>query len=294
MGVRGAVELRDHAALVPLTEQSAEVWRVQASGAFEKSRTARVLMETSSLEEAEGALMAIGRPSEIEYERRKATRLRDAPGVGEVEQILSQRLTDIEEAAAARGADFITFRRLAELLEMPATTISELRQQLARRAPRRYLPPLWATRQPPEPRPAEVTTIRATPGIPLDPASPHLTGPATRSRPEPPPSTVTVSRSVTLRNADHGRRVVAAEGATIDVSLAEQFAHYYWTRIASSDPGVLAPVDVRIDAEGRSLGTFRAQSPGEATLSATHKAPPYSRRPDFLWQIAVEVRGGHR
>lgn len=290
MGIRGAVELRDHGALVPLTERSAEVWRVHASSAFEKSLTARALVGTASLEEAESALIAIGRPSEIEYERRKARRLPDEREMSNINEIVSQRLTDIEDRAAARGADYITFRRLAELLGLRATSISELRQYLALRGPRRYLPPLWATRQPAERQPAEARTIRATSGVPLQPVVPHMTRPTSHPPAEPPPLTVTATHSIVLRNADRGRHVIAGEGATINVCLAEESARYYWTKVTTSDPGVLAPVDVRIDAEGRSLGAFRAQSVGQATLAATKKAPPYSRSPDFLWQVTVGVR----
>jgi hypothetical protein len=73
-----------------------------------------------------------------------------------------------------------------------------------------------------------------------------------------------------LTNADSGRTVSAAPGATIEVALRQEPGHTPWGHPLSSDPGVLQPtVDVgATSVVGVTLARFRAVGAGRADLSA--------------------------
>jgi hypothetical protein len=143
LGVRGRAELRDHGAPVALTDHSPEMWRLALPQVMSINRIAQALLDTESLADAEAALLGLGRHSEIDYERTKAEWLATlAPN--ELHTSLSHRLRSIEDAAATRGADFITVRRLTELLQLRGEAISQLASELRQRSSARYLAPLWA------------------------------------------------------------------------------------------------------------------------------------------------------
>ena len=117
-GVRGRVEVRDAGDLVELSEAVAAVFAVEAR------RTARTtpasqLVETVSLEEADAAIRAATKRSEIEYEACKATRNRDRAGHVPRHDDLSA-LDRLTVESCRRGADFVSTRRLAELLGVAA------------------------------------------------------------------------------------------------------------------------------------------------------------------------------
>jgi hypothetical protein len=84
--------------------------------------------------------------SGLDYERRKAT-------AGRQTADKQASLPDLIDAAhrycadaARRGVDFVTFRRLAEVLGIGAPESSGLRQRFIALEPEHYTPPLWAVR----------------------------------------------------------------------------------------------------------------------------------------------------
>jgi hypothetical protein len=138
------VEIRDQGTPVGLTTHSAEVWRLTALGVLGVNGIAREVLGTSSLDQAEGAMTATGRPSELEYERLKAGRLPARREPPDVAATIKAWLVETQASVAVRGIDFVTLRRLAELLQLPYQALPSLWSQLRLQNPRAYLPPLWA------------------------------------------------------------------------------------------------------------------------------------------------------
>lgn len=161
LGVRGMVEIRDQGIPVALTTHSAEVWRLNARDVFHVNGIAREVLGTSSLDQAESAMRAIGRPSELEYERVKAGHTTAQVEPSDVAEIIEGRLPEVQARVAAREVDFVTLRRLAELLHLPHLTLPSLWGQLRAVNPRGYLPPLWAVHRGAEELLAQVGSDRA-------------------------------------------------------------------------------------------------------------------------------------
>ena len=77
-GTRGTAEIRDQGFPVVLSDHTPDVHALPAQRVLRFNGIAQRLQPTRSLQEAEAALLATGRPSEIDYERRKAKQLGDA------------------------------------------------------------------------------------------------------------------------------------------------------------------------------------------------------------------------
>ena len=71
-GVRGTAEIRDQGFPVVLSDRTSEVHTLPAQRIADINHIAQQLRGTLSLHDAEAALRATGRQSEIDYERRKA------------------------------------------------------------------------------------------------------------------------------------------------------------------------------------------------------------------------------
>jgi predicted secreted protein len=99
----------------------------------------------------------------------------------------------------------------------------------------------------------------------------------------------------TLTDADSGRTVQLQKGQRISVTLHEAPGYTPWSRLATSDGGVLLPVvDTRAAAvRGVTLGSFLAMAPGSArvTSSATQDCPQGSTcsGPAQAWTVTVQV-----
>jgi hypothetical protein len=118
-GRRGSVEVRDAGDQIALTDATASIFAVDLHRVLD-SLPASDLTRTQSLAEAEAIIRQTTGISEISYETQKARNLnrRDVhtPSVAD--------LLDVDhhaQAAALRGSEFISMRRLAELLH--ATTL---------------------------------------------------------------------------------------------------------------------------------------------------------------------------
>jgi hypothetical protein len=130
-GLRGTAEIRDHAAAVPLTEVSPAVYRVPASAAIHGSPVAKTLADTTNLEQANDAVRTLVGRSELDYEREKAQRLADTPCRWPDD--LDGAIRRAAEEARQRGADYLTPRRLAELLGLRSDHATRLYDHLADR-----------------------------------------------------------------------------------------------------------------------------------------------------------------
>jgi len=151
-GARGTAEVRDSGLPVPLTDHSPNVYRLTYAQALAVNPLAQALRHATSLEEAERITGALCGFSELDYERAKATALREAgsrarhePHAVTIED-LGHQARIYEHNAAGRGIDYLTFRRLAEALGVSTATAGHLRTHLITTRPAHYLPPIWATR----------------------------------------------------------------------------------------------------------------------------------------------------
>lgn len=146
-GVRGLVEMRDAGSQVPLDEKTSAVFALDARKAA-AGGPASALQRTNSLALAESLTRQLTGTSEIDYERRKAGRLHRAE-YGLPRPADLARVDGFVREAAERGADFLTARRLAELLGFGEwRQLTELRHLLASERAAAYRPPVLATSSP--------------------------------------------------------------------------------------------------------------------------------------------------
>ena len=143
-GRRGRVEVRDAGDHIELTATTPALFAVNAKAAVQTTPGGQ-LTDTRSLDEAENIIRDTTGLSEIRYENEKAARLRN-------HQAHFPTLDDLPEIdqhaqrAHQHGADFISLRRLSELLD--ATTLNAfmtLSTLLAAKRPNHYEPSLYRT-----------------------------------------------------------------------------------------------------------------------------------------------------
>ncbi|MDQ3274943.1 MAG: DUF1152 domain-containing protein [Actinomycetota bacterium] len=143
-GRRGRVEVRDAGDHIELTETTPALFAVDAKAA-PKVTPAGQLTHSRSLADAEAITNDATGISEIRYETDKATRLRTRrahyPAPDDLPEIDRQA-----RHAHEHGADFISVRRLSELLGASTLdTFETLSALLANRRPNRYEPSLYRT-----------------------------------------------------------------------------------------------------------------------------------------------------
>ncbi|MGH3906696.1 MAG: DUF1152 domain-containing protein [Pseudonocardiaceae bacterium] len=143
-GRRGRVEVRDAGDHIELTDTTPALFTVDAKAARGVT-PAGLLIDSRSLAEAEAITSDATGISEIRYETDKATRLRTRrahyPTPDDLPEIDRQA-----HHAHERGADFISVRRLSELLGASTLdTFEALSALLAAQRPNRYEPSLYRT-----------------------------------------------------------------------------------------------------------------------------------------------------
>jgi hypothetical protein len=143
-GARGVAEVRDAGSCVRLTHKTPSVYAVGTRDLL-AAGPASALCATESLADANSVVSRLTGVSEIDYETRKAVRQHGNPS-------REPRIDDLVKVdayaaeARARGVDFISVRRIAELLG--ATSMSDmtaLRQLLAAARRGQYEPPVYRT-----------------------------------------------------------------------------------------------------------------------------------------------------
>lgn len=143
-GIRGLVEVRDAGDHVELTNATTMISAVEVKQAAEITPAA-ALTDTQSLKEAEQIIRNITGISEIAYETKKAGR-RAGRQVHDPTTADLPIIDNYADDARARGADFISVRRLSEQLgatTLPAfATLSDL---LLKHRPACYEPSLYRT-----------------------------------------------------------------------------------------------------------------------------------------------------
>ena len=116
IGIEGKAEIRDSAALVPLGAASADLLVASCGAILANNSVASSLAPTRSFAEAEQVTRAICGRTELDHERAKAAaakhQVRDDPPSDEIRR----RIEAYRSAAARRGADLVSFRRLTEAI----------------------------------------------------------------------------------------------------------------------------------------------------------------------------------
>lgn len=143
-GRRGHVEIRDAGDHIELTTATPTLFAVAANNALPTTPAAQ-LTDSPSLTDAETIIHKATGISEIRYETTKAARLHNRPA----HIPTPHDLPDIDrhaQHAHQHGADFITVRRLSELLGATTLdTFAALSTLLATTRPNHYEPTLYHT-----------------------------------------------------------------------------------------------------------------------------------------------------
>ncbi len=146
-GHRGLVEVRDAGDQVTLTTATTALFAANAKSALEVAPAAH-LLDTQSLAQAEAVVRRITGISEIRYETEKATKRRDQP----VHTPARSDLPIIDthaRGARTRGAQYISMRRLAELIHASSLdAYAELCDLLAEERPYSFQPSVYRTKGP--------------------------------------------------------------------------------------------------------------------------------------------------
>jgi hypothetical protein len=140
-GIRGRVEGRDAGGQVHLTDDTPAVYALDAYKAAARSPAA-ALHGTTTLSEAAEVTGRLTGVSEMNYETEKAERMRLRPERSPNRADLPA-IDHHADRAAARGTDYVTIRRLAELLGVTTSGgLAALRRLLAETRADRYPAPL--------------------------------------------------------------------------------------------------------------------------------------------------------
>jgi hypothetical protein len=163
LGARGWVEIRGAGLAVRLTDHSSEIYRLEHPAVMTTNQVAQAVMGTRSLAEAEEATTAAAGLSEIEEERHKAAGM--VPGSGHPVldlPAIMDRLYRHAARAANRGIDYLTLRRIGEVLGLTADELPRLGDQLRQGRSLPYFPPLWPVGEEQRPRAAELPSAAAS------------------------------------------------------------------------------------------------------------------------------------
>ncbi|MFV8188150.1 DUF1152 domain-containing protein [Streptomyces sp. AF1B] len=149
-GVRGTCEVRDAGLPVPLTDEGPAVHQVDLDEALSRNELACAVVTTTTLDEVETHSREICGYSEIDYERNKATWLKDQPPTELNSTAILAELEQFEAQARDRGVTHTTFRHITEALNLNGTQRQDLRELLINSRPEQYDAPLWRITTRPE------------------------------------------------------------------------------------------------------------------------------------------------
>ena len=147
LGYEGNVEMRGAGLTVRLNEDSAYMHAFRYENVFGRNGIAQAVLDTESLRSAERIVRARGGQSEIDIEREVLRRrqLDVAYRHPQVDlELLEAQFLAYSDAAWERGTSYLTLRRVAEVLNTPASVFRRVRAHLHRRHSRALDPPVWS------------------------------------------------------------------------------------------------------------------------------------------------------
>ena len=143
-GSRGRVEVRDAGDQVVLADDTPNLYAIDLA-AMRDTAPGAALTDTNSLTEASDLIRRLTGISELDYETAKAAKRNGQPHHAVTVDDLAA-IDQHAQDAAKRGADYISMRRLSELIG--ATTLdayADLGNLIATRRPARYAPSIYRT-----------------------------------------------------------------------------------------------------------------------------------------------------
>lgn len=147
LGRRGTVEIREQGHVVELTDDSPNAYAIDHGSMLGHSRPAQAVHESCSIDDADNAVRTVCGRSELDRERRKSHIRRTAAAPRPTNELLAEALAYCEHART-RGIDYVTFRRLAEVLGLNVSNADELRRKLIAGNSEHYQAPLWSVSTP--------------------------------------------------------------------------------------------------------------------------------------------------
>jgi hypothetical protein len=144
-GHRGKVEIRDAGLPVFLADTTTGLYEVPTSQLLRSNTFATALMLTESLHEAEAVVQKIRGSTELDYERYKANRRHPQTEIPSISTLI-EKINQTSKTATQR-TDYLTVRRLAELLKFPALQFDLLIKITRGLDENRLTAPLWSVHQ---------------------------------------------------------------------------------------------------------------------------------------------------
>lgn len=145
-GWRGRAEIRGDGVEVELSQSASQIMVYGAHDLLRHSLIAQALRHTMSFDEAEDVIRRLGLLPEREVERSARLRTRQRTGDYSQEELEERLLRYCDAAARNRGVDYLTTRRVGELLDLDAEALRGFLAFLGERHPGRLRPPAWPTR----------------------------------------------------------------------------------------------------------------------------------------------------
>jgi hypothetical protein len=146
MGARGRAQMQAGRSVVELTEEATLLHGLDLQAVLSDASPANALRGAMSLDEAQGALVALGAKSELEYERQKAA---DSDLTDSVlgSDALVRAVDSLADEATSEEVDLLTLRRVAEELGLTAEGFAANLGQLRHLRPQQCCPPVWVVNQ---------------------------------------------------------------------------------------------------------------------------------------------------
>lgn len=145
-GWRGRAEIRRDGVEVELSGWAADITVYEADALLRRSRVAQAMKGTASFEDAEDVVRAFGVLPEREVERSVRADSRGRSSSSAEFQVLERRLLRYCEDAQRREVDYLTLRRIGEILDLDPSSLRGFVRFLSERHPGRLRPPAWRTR----------------------------------------------------------------------------------------------------------------------------------------------------
>lgn len=115
-GIHGRAEIRDNGVPVTLGRDGADAYLLDVAAVLEINEIAMALIGTHSFDQAEDHTKAICGRTELDHERRKAATLANGRAAEPPAYELKRLAAEYCAAAADRGVDLVTFRKIAEVI----------------------------------------------------------------------------------------------------------------------------------------------------------------------------------
>jgi hypothetical protein len=149
LGLRGRVELRRDGVEIMLDDDSASAHAFDYAYVLQRNRFALPLAETTAFDAADDVVRRTRGRTEVDFER-AVVKTQPAGGWPESAspdlEALELELLGYSEGAAARGVQYLTLRRVGEVLGLGIHSFEWTRRWLRRRHPGRVMAPVWSCR----------------------------------------------------------------------------------------------------------------------------------------------------